>query len=178
MEWSVRAAVCLQLVSELRERGSWCGETHLQKAMYFLKDQLGAEGLYEFILYKHGPFSFDLRDDLATFRARQLLELVIQAPPYGPRITPTESGAKHLENSLPVVEKFSSPISRVAAFLHSRGVVDLERLATALYVRREMGQEADSSVLTQRIIDLKPHVPEAAASAAVAEVDGFLNAPN
>jgi len=30
-----RAALLTELADKLRQQGSWCGETHLQKATYF-----------------------------------------------------------------------------------------------------------------------------------------------
>ena len=58
--------VMLSLIRSLRENGSWCGETHIQKAAYFLKTVTAVPLKFEFILYKHGPFSFDLRDHLGN----------------------------------------------------------------------------------------------------------------
>jgi hypothetical protein len=34
-------AVLLSLIQQLRENGSWCGETHIQKSAYFLQEMLG-----------------------------------------------------------------------------------------------------------------------------------------
>ena len=36
-----RAAILLTLLDALRQRGSWCGETHLQKSVYFLEEMCG-----------------------------------------------------------------------------------------------------------------------------------------
>ena len=57
-----RNVMVLTLARKIRNRGSWCGETHLQKAVYLLQDLAGVETGLEFVLYKHGPFSFGLRD--------------------------------------------------------------------------------------------------------------------
>ena len=35
-----QASVVLSLAESLRKRGSWTGETHVQKAMYFLQELL------------------------------------------------------------------------------------------------------------------------------------------
>ena len=88
-----RAAVLTALADELRKRGSWCGETHLQKATYFLQSLLGVPLGYEFILYKHGPYSFDLHDELTALCTDQLLELRPQPYPYGPSLLPTAASA-------------------------------------------------------------------------------------
>ena len=46
-----RDAVLLSLINEMKARGSWCGETHIQKATYFLQELLGVPMNFEFILY-------------------------------------------------------------------------------------------------------------------------------
>ena len=65
-----RASVLLALNEQLRAAGSWAGETHMQKATYFLQHLMGVPLAFDFILYKHGPFSFDLRDELTAMRKR------------------------------------------------------------------------------------------------------------
>jgi uncharacterized protein YwgA len=55
-----RAAILTRLIEQLRNGGSWCGETHVQKATFFLQELLNVPLSLDFILYKHGPFSFDL----------------------------------------------------------------------------------------------------------------------
>ena len=42
-----RAALLLNLADRLKERGSWCGERNLQKAVYFLQEMLKVPLGYE-----------------------------------------------------------------------------------------------------------------------------------
>src|SRR6266508_496167 len=74
-----RAALLTELVEQMRAHDSWCGETHLQKATYFLQELLDVEMDYDFVLYKHGPFSFDLRDELGDFVSDKLIRYQPQA---------------------------------------------------------------------------------------------------
>ncbi len=37
MSYSLRCALIVDLLKKLRERGSWCGETHIQKALYIFE---------------------------------------------------------------------------------------------------------------------------------------------
>jgi uncharacterized protein YwgA len=90
MKQSHRAAVIALLNREMLHNGSWCGETHIQKAMFLLQDLLGVDTGFDFILYRHGPFSFELRDELAAMQADGLLELVLRQPGYGPTYVPTQ----------------------------------------------------------------------------------------
>jgi uncharacterized protein YwgA len=64
-----RASLLLTMNEELRRAGSWAGETHMQKAIFFLQELIKVPLGFEFLLYKHGPFSFDLRDELTFMRA-------------------------------------------------------------------------------------------------------------
>jgi hypothetical protein len=165
-----RAALLTELVEQMHEHQSWCGETHLQKATFFLQELLGVDLGYDFIVYKHGPFSFDLRDELGGFVSDKLIRYQPQVPPYGPRITVTDEGENVQEIYPKTVARYADKIAFVAEKLDARGVIDLERLATALYVTLEAPQASDeqrASLLRQ----MKPHIPEPAALRAVHEVD-------
>jgi len=167
-----RAAIISKLRDELDDNGSWAGETHIQKSTFFLQEAALVPLGYDFILYKHGPFSFDLRDDLSSFRADGFIELRAQAP-YGPRLMNTELG-RSIQGQFPkTLSKFGPNIRRVASFINSRGVGELERLGTALLILKEH-PDWDSDQVASRMCQLKPHVPEIQALTAVFEVKEFL----
>jgi uncharacterized protein YwgA len=171
MERLKRDVILIRLIEALRERGSWCGETHVQKATYFLQEMVGTETGFEFILYKHGPFSFELRDELAAMRADGFVSLRVQDPSYGPSIVP-EPAASMLRERFPnTLKKHEERIVFVADKLGNKSVVQLERLATAFYISKEMESEADTSKRAQRVHELKPHIPLDEALEAVKTVD-------
>jgi len=167
-------AVISRLAHELRDHGSWCGETHLQKAIYLLQAMTHVNIGFEFVLYKHGPFSFDLRDQLTAMRANELLELELQPQPFGPKLRPTIL-AGQLEAKFPrTLGEFSAQISFIAETVGSKGVSELERLATALFIT--VGDGALSVMdRAQRLHQLKPHIPVNDAQAAVNEIDVLLS---
>lgn len=160
-----RAALIADLVHRLRSAGGWAGETHIQKAAYVLQELLGTELGVEFVLYKHGPFSFELRDELTRMRADGLLDQEL-VPPYGPRLVPTDSSQDLRRRLKSVLASKEAAVSFVAQKLANRDIFDLEQLSTALYVRN-----ADSSagrpIIGERIRQLKPHISAEAALAAV-----------
>lgn len=168
-----RAAVLLELADQLNARGSWCGETHLQKAMYFLQEMFDVPTGYDFILYKHGPFSFELRDELTAMRADSLLALRPQ-PPYGPSLFTTEIGTR-LKGEYPrTLEQYRRQIGFVAERLGSKNVSGLEQLATALFVTLEdEGRPVEDRA--EEINHLKPHIDFDSAEVAVEEVDEMLH---
>jgi len=165
-----KAAVLAKLVDRMRDSGSWCGETHVQKAVYFLQVLLGVPTEYLFILYKHGPFSFDLRDEITDFRAYELFRLEPQRPPYGPRLNTTPNVDKVKGLYPKTLDKLDKQIGFVAEKLDGKGVAELERLATALYVTRLLSA-TDIQRRVREIRALKPHVTKDLAYEAVREFD-------
>ena len=169
-----RAAVLFQLVKKLDAEGSWCGETHIQKATYFLQHLLKVPLEFRYMLYKHGPFSFELTDEIAAMRADNFLRYVPRPAPYGPSIAPAE-GSAFLEKRLPkTCARYGDQVDFVARTFDRKGVAELERIATALYVTLEAMPGGDAGGRCARIRQLKPHISEEEARAAVQEVDKIV----
>ncbi len=174
MERLQTVSLIIGLLKRLRKKGSWCGETHLQKSIYFLQVLTDVPMGFDFILYKHGPFSFDLRDELTAMRADRLIEHVFQPAPYGPSLRTTKSG-NYVYDHFPVtLKKYSSKLDFVADSLGDKGVGELERMGTALYVMQE---KPDANIRTnaEYIHELKPHVSVQDALLALQEVKRMKN---
>jgi hypothetical protein len=158
----------------MRERGSWCGETHVQKAVYFLKTVLAVPLSFDFILYRHGPFSFDLRDELTALEGYGLVALRA-AEPYGPHFEPTDAAAKLTERFPKTLGKYRFAIRFIGEKLGSKRVAELERLATAVYVTLTDCSPATPPVdRARRLVQLKPHVTPEAALSAMHEIDAMI----
>jgi hypothetical protein len=167
-----RQAVILALLDSMKRNDSWCGETHLQKCAFFLERGLKVPLDLGFVLYKYGPFSFDLRELLGEMRANFLLSVEPRAP-YGPSLVVSESGKALMERFPKTIRENKESIEFVSDKLGSRSVAELERLGTALYVQTEWpGLEGDIQV--QRLVELKPHVQVEQAQNAVKEVERLL----
>src|SRR5260370_29056208 len=128
-----RDALVLELIEQLREHRSWAGETHVQKATYFLQELTHVPLGFDFIMYKYGPYSFDLHDELTSMQANQLLDLKPQ-PPYGPALIPGELSSVLKEKFRAAIHRYGGEVRFVAEKLGRRGGADVERLSTALYV--------------------------------------------
>jgi uncharacterized protein YwgA len=165
-----RDTVLLSLINEMRAKGSWCGETHIQKATYLLQELLKVPLGFEFILYKHGPFSFDLSDEITAMRADSLLQYQPREP-YGPGLFPTEESQEFLAQYPKTLKNYANKIQFVAERVGTLGVADLERLATALYITfNENGLDVSRA---ERITQLKPHIRIDEARDAVRNVDAI-----
>ena len=164
-----RQVVLLALIQRLREKGSWCGETHVQKSAYFLQELLTVPLDFNMIFYKHGPYSFDLSDEITALRGDFLLS-VQSREPYGRRLLPTEHAQRLLERFPKTVQAHDPAVRFVADRLGPKNVAELERLATALYVYRER-PDASRESQAREINRLKPHVSHEEAIAALKTVE-------
>ena len=173
MNRSQRAVVLLTLLDALKQRGSWCGETHLQKSVYVLQELFGVPLGFKFVLYRHGPYSFELSDEITALQADMLLT-VVPRPPYGPSLVAGENAERFLSNFARTRQVHRSAIDRVANRLASCKVVDLERLATALYVTRENASHRDLTARASRLHELKPHVAIEDAVRAIEDIDTMI----
>jgi uncharacterized protein YwgA len=167
-----KAAVLTRFVSALRERGSWGGETHIQKAAYFLQELLGVPLGFRFVLYWYGPFSFDLRDELTGLRGDELLSLQPHYP-YGSSYMPTDRATYVQSLFEKTLDEYRDRIEFVADQLGTQGVKSLERLATGYYVTNERPNAAVES-RAERLTKIKPHVSHEDAVAAIQTVDEMI----
>jgi hypothetical protein len=170
MKQRQREAILAQLATRLRQHHSWCGETHLQKAAFVLEGLLDVPLGFGHILYKYGPFAYDLRDELSTMQADGFLERE-QISGYGPRLKPTAAAKRQLLEKWPkTLRRYEPSIEFVAEHFAARGVGELERLATALWVQNEH-PDADRQQQARRLHELKPHVSLEQAREALATID-------
>lgn len=170
-----KIALLTELIQQLRSHGNWCGETHIQKSVYFLENLFKYPILgFEFVLYRHGPFSFDLRDELTSMRADGFLELEPQAPPYGPRILPTQHSIEFKALYPKTLLRYRKQISFIVEKLSGKGVSELEKLSTALLVTKQKTPEASIQERANEIHDLKPHISITDAKSAIEGIDFIL----
>lgn len=170
MGTTVNVAILADLVSQLRMVGNWCGETHVQKTVYLLQTACQMPMGYSFVLYKHAPYSFDLKLDIARLLGRRMLKQEPSPPPYGPRLNTTTLMTKHVTLQREAISPHSEDITRVVKFVAKRGVAELARLSTALYVTERHGGESIEA-RARRINELRPHVSVELATEALTELD-------
>src|SRR6185369_13754618 len=68
-----RSAIVAALVNEYRARNSFCGETMVQKSVFFLQELLKVPLAFDFQLYIYGPFSFALQRHVASMMADDMI---------------------------------------------------------------------------------------------------------
>lgn len=169
MTITVDYALLVEIIRELGERGSWCGETHIQKTAYAAKQVLGVPLDASFILYKHGPYSFDVNSALASMRADRVLSLLPKGK-YGPSYSLEPASRIVRARFHSVVDANADKIRRIAAEFAPKNVAELERVATAIYVTEKL-PDAPVAARAAELHRLKPHIDLNSALAAVHEAD-------
>lgn len=167
-----RDALVAELAKRMRANGSWCGETHLHKATYFLDEMLGVPTGLKHVLYAYGPFSFPLRRELNEMASLGLFDLE-RIQNYGPRLVVTEAAERDLLSQFPkTIGQYDDELDFVVQKLGDEGVAKLEELGTALWViREEPGRsESDQAV---RLNEIKPHVSVSQAQDALDRVKSW-----
>jgi uncharacterized protein YwgA len=151
-----RHALLLRTVECLQESGSWTGRTHLQKALFLVKAAGRIRVPHHYVLYKHGPYSFEVEQELATMRSYDAICADQLLPGYGPTLQPSKNRGFVLKAGK-LKQAESREIRRVCRFVNGRNVADLERLATAAWV---LTQEriTNNDGAAARIHELKPHI--------------------
>ncbi|MGD0621388.1 MAG: hypothetical protein ABSA82_02840 [Thermacetogeniaceae bacterium] len=173
MVGSKRRAVILSLIESMRDKGGWCGETHIQKGTYFLQELMKVPTEFDFILYKHGPFSFELRDELSNMRADMILEIQGHFP-LGPSHIPGK-GADSLKQYYPkTIRKYKEKVEFISEKLSGFGVAQLERVATSLYVTLNEKEGQSLTKRAEKIVALKPHIKIDQAIEATETIDTLI----
>ena len=164
-EFERRALIC-HLVRTMRDEGSWAGETQIQKSVMFLQELLDVPIGYDFVLYLHGPFSFELRSDLALMRILFYLDVEPRAH-YGPSFTLGQRG----EQVKPVPSKYQSAIDFVAQQISGNNVRSLERIATAFFLQNNDPSLRNPRKIATEMHRLKPHISIEQALRAIEQVN-------
>ena len=166
-------AIVLSLVHYLRSKGSWAGQTHVQKTVYILQEQLGTSFGFDFVLYIYGPFSFGLKDTICELLADEMLTLEAQPEPYRPKLQVTQRGQKYVRDYRPALGDLDARIDTAVTGLAPKGVVELERLSTAIYVLKT--HPGSKKEMARQLIRIKPRISPAEAQAALGEAKALLN---
>lgn len=160
-------SIILNLITNLHSHHSWCGETHIQKNMYLFQTLYNINNKFNFILYKHGPYSFDLHDIINELYVYNFIEPHSRYP-YGPRIYLTELGRKFIDT----VCFDDIRLDRIASIFGRETVQNLEKISTALMIKIN-NPDMDIKYRIEMLNKIKPHITQEEASKATAYLDSI-----
>jgi hypothetical protein len=159
-----RHVLIAELVRAMRDAGSWCGRTHIQKTLYSFQTLFHPGGEWEvrYILYKHGPYSFALDEDLAEMefygglaREQHRCSAARYEPGEGARALRERFGAG--------VEAWLPQLQFVAQRVGARNPRELEALSLLMFLAtdsQECLQHSNEQARLSRVHELKPHLTD------------------
>jgi uncharacterized protein YwgA len=136
-------------VESLNSEQSWTGRTYIHKQLFIAQVLELGEVPFRFELYHFGPYSFEVDHLIAEMEAFGELEKRYTSPGYGPRYSTTS-----LANS-DLADTDSEALDSIASAIRNFNSVDLELIATCLWVERREGESVDD-VITDRVKEIKP----------------------
>lgn len=162
-------SLVLEVVSRLHTHGSWTGKTHVQKAVFLLQSRcvlqqktdfneidLEIENIpFKFVLYHHGPYSFDLErtiEEMSSYKALTIEPM----NGYGVALW-CGNNSSFLQENAPLSQEEKDEIELVCRFVGSSDVKTLERWATAAWIRHREGV-CETHEVAERLHQVKPHV--------------------
>jgi len=157
-----RSGIVATLVKDCRAREAFCGETMVQKSVFFLP--LG----FDFQLYLYGPFSFELQRHLASMMADDMI--AVRPTECGATFEPGEQLGYLARHAAKTIGEHRNAVDFVVKNLAGRGIKQLRSLATALYFTVRQGDASIEGRAT-KIREVKPHISADEARDAVEEVD-------
>jgi len=165
-------AIILAVIEALHRHNSWTGKTHVQKTISLLHDKGLMAVPFHFVLYRHGPYSFELEADLEQMKSYGALDIEPNNRGYGVVLRPgANAGFLHEREGFSSEE--TKAIEDVCGFVGDSNIRVLERLATASWIRRQE-MIAERELVVKRLNSLKPHVSPAEAEEADARVEAWL----
>lgn len=133
-----RVSLLAELMDRLIEQGSCCSETLAQKMSFLFQELLGVPLGFDFILYRHGPFSFELTDELTAMRADEQLVFRERAFPFAPDLVPADASKDLRKRFSNVVARYARELEFVSEHLAVKDGTEIESLAMALFVQNEL----------------------------------------
>ncbi|MFB3896624.1 MAG: hypothetical protein ACE14V_10020 [bacterium] len=161
-------SLLLAIIESLNRHGSWTGKTHVQKTTFLLKSIVQEEVPFEFVLYKHGPYSFEVEEALELMKAYQAIVAIPNPVGYGVNIH-LGKNEEWLKQEEPISGALLESIDKLCTWVDSRDVKELEPLATAAWIKTTEHVEAEDAIVA-RLLELKPHIPRDMAIKATSDI--------
>jgi hypothetical protein len=165
-------AILASFIDRLQQAGIWCNEFRLHKTTFLLQELLGVPLQLPFIFYKHGPFCFELMDELTAMQAYRLLAIEYKDFPWGPAFVVTPRGREYCEWYPATIGKYNEQLTVAVQKIGHIDAFYLERMAGVFFLSRD--QNGDVVERARRLHERTPHVPLHEAKDAVILLDQLL----
>ena len=152
-----KATLICTMLDRMIEKGSWAGETHLQKCLFLLQSMRNVPTGYTFQLHHYGPFSFDLSDEIIQLKGDRIIVPRPRPYPYGPSLASSDLSQRLRQNFSKTLEKYSDDIDFVTDNFGDLNASELGKLATAYHFILQDKNSSDEEI-AKKINDVKSHI--------------------
>jgi hypothetical protein len=166
-------AVILAMIESLASHGCRTGKVHVIKGLGLGSLAGFLDIPFEFFLYKHGPYSTDIEQNLEEMVSYDGIRIEPAFDGWGVILKPSENAA-FIKKQAALPPAQMEGIQRGSRFLKGKNATQLERLATAMWIRKRLGIE-ESDDVAAKLHELKPHVTVQDAREADREIVAFLS---
>jgi hypothetical protein len=165
MEENIEARLALIPALAGQSSNGYIGRTALMKYMYFLQVLRKVPLGYRFTLYSYGPFDSDVLADLASAESLDVVKsnLTTYLGGYGYQISPAARAEWLRKRSSTFLSHYKEDVKWVLRTFGSYTSVELELLATIVFVDREAQQNKEKirlNDIVKRVYEVKPHFKE------------------
>jgi len=87
-----KPSLVLAVIRSLKLHGSWTGKTHVQKSLFLIKTATQIDVPFTFVLFKHGPYSFELETELEQMKSYLAITSEPDPNGYGVVLSPKKNG--------------------------------------------------------------------------------------
>lgn len=158
-----RQALILFIVRKLSEQKGWHGTLFVQRFIYLLQELLDVPLDLFFILYKHGPYSFELEEILTFLLERRFLKLKVPRNQLSPTLVPGRHAA-YYDKKFKMEKSLLDP--KVAWLIEKVNKIpfgELTLVTYALYMLKQLqSQGKDEKDLVSEMHKLRPVFSEKA----------------
>ena len=120
-----KASLVLAVIRSLKQHGSWTGKTHVQKSLFLIKTATQIDVPFTFVLFKHGPYSFELETELEQMKSYLAITSEPDPNGYGVVLSPGP-GSRFIDERGGLSDVESMRVGRVCRFVGQRNVSELE----------------------------------------------------
>ena len=154
-----------RLIASMNEGNGRTGLTHIQKSAFFLQELLGEDLDLGYVMYTYGPYCFEFTDAITWCDVYGEVTIEHERK-YGRKFQTTDYGKERIKPNAALDKK----VAWVTENISTRNVAYLERVATALYMKKRNSGLPDHEV-AELIRKQKPHISMPVADAAIREVE-------
>jgi len=171
-----KQALVLFIVRKLSEQKGWHGPVFVQRFIYLLQELLDVPLDLFFILYKHGPYSFELAETLTFLTANYLLEFKLPLNHLSPTLVPGKHAAYYDKKFKAEMDAINPRVTWLITKVNDMDFGKLTLLTFALYVLKQLRvQGKDEKKLISEMHQIRPVFSKKQITEAVEALKKLMN---